>query len=127
MQALVKVPHTLENGRMGEFKITGDVPVFYLDLTRRLFPTLVEETSNDDELVEVSKSDWYRKAKAEMTPGKNLRTVRELRELNQRELADKLGIKPRQISDMENGRASIGKKMAMKLEKALNMDYRHFL
>jgi len=127
MQALVKVPHTLENGRMGEFKITGNVPVFYLDLTRRLFPALVEETADDDELIEVSKSSWYKKTKAGMTPGKVLRTLREMREMNQRELADELGIKARQISDMENGRAPIGKKMAMRLGKALNMDYRHFL
>jgi predicted transcriptional regulator len=111
---------------MGEFKITGDVPVFYLDLTRRLFPNIVEE-SDDEELIDISESDWYKKMKASITPGDSLRSLRTMREMKQTELAKKVGVEPRQISDMEKGRAPIGKKMAMRLGEALNMDYKHFL
>jgi plasmid maintenance system antidote protein VapI len=50
-----------------------------------------------------------------------------MRGIKQRELADMVGIKPQQLSDMEKGRAPIGRKMAIRLGKALNMDYRHFL
>jgi DNA-binding XRE family transcriptional regulator len=129
MQVLVKVPHTLENGRMGEFRITGDVPVFYLDLTRRLFRSVKEIPVKDDgeELIEVSKTDWFREMEAKTTPGDVLRSLRTMREMRQSELATKIGVKSRQISDMEYGRAPIGKKMAMKLGEALNMNYKHFL
>ena len=125
MQALVKVPRMLENGAPVEFTISGNVPVFYLDLTRRLFPMI--EENNDDELIEISESDWYKKMQATVKPGDVLRSLRTMREMKQKELAENLGIEPRQISDMEHGRAPIGKKMAMKLGKALNINYKHFL
>ncbi|MCL2283825.1 MAG: helix-turn-helix domain-containing protein [Fibromonadales bacterium] len=122
---------------IGVYKVTlknsvkKDVPVFYLDLTRRLFPELIEEFNADkvadDIATDIRDWDWFKEKTANITPGKNLRTVREMRSMKQKELADKLGIKARQISDMENGRAPIGKKMAMRLGKTLNMDYRHFL
>jgi DNA-binding XRE family transcriptional regulator len=111
---------------MGEFKITGDVPVFYLDLTRRLFPKLVEEPK-EEEATDIDDWDWYKKMKASITPGDSLRSLRTMREMKQTELAKKVGVEPRQISDMEKGRAPIGKKMAMRLGEALDMDYKHFL
>jgi DNA-binding XRE family transcriptional regulator len=130
MQALVEVPHTLENGKMGKFRITGDVPVFYIDLTRRLFPKMKEEPvkeKDDDELIEISKSKWFKEMEAKTTPGESLRAMRTLREMKQTELAKKIGVNPQQISDMEKGRAPIGKKMAMKIGEALNFNYKHFL
>jgi len=125
MQALVKVPRMLENGAPVEFTISGNIPVFYLDLTRRLFPMI--EENDDDELIEISESGWYKKMQATVKPGDVLRSLRTMREMKQKELAENLGIEPRQISDMEHGRAPIGKKMAMKLGKALNINYKHFL
>jgi plasmid maintenance system antidote protein VapI len=47
--------------------------------------------------------------------------------LNQKELAEKLGVKPHHISEMEHGKRSIGKVMAHRLSDILNMDYRLFL
>ena len=125
MQALVKVPRMLENGAPVEFTISGNVPVFYLDLTRRLFPMIKE--NDDDELIEISESNWYKKMQTTVKPGEALRSLRTMREMKQKELAEKLGIEPRQISDMETGRAPIGKKMAIKLGKALNINHKHFL
>jgi len=125
MQALVKVPRMLENGAPVEFTISGNVPVFYLDLTRRLFPMI--EENDDDELIEISESDWFKEMQAKIKPGDALRSLRTMREMKQKELAEKLGIEPRQISDMESGRAPISKKMAVKLGKALNINYKHFL
>ena len=109
-----------------EFTISGNVPVFYLDLTRRLFPTIFEE-NNDDELVDVDDWDWFKEKAAAIKPGDALRSLHTMREMKQKELAEKLGIEPRQISDMESGRAPISKKMAVKLGKALNINYKHFL
>jgi ribosome-binding protein aMBF1 (putative translation factor) len=47
--------------------------------------------------------------------------------LTQRELAEKLGVKPHHISEMEHGKRSIGKAMAHRLAKILKMNYRLFL
>jgi len=125
MQALVKMPRMLENGIPVEFTISGNVPVFYMDLTRRLFPMIKE--NDDDELIEVSESNWYKKMQATVKPGDTLRSLRTMRKMKRKELAEKLGIESRRISDMENGQVLIDKKMAMKLGKALNINYKHFL
>jgi len=127
MQALVKVPHTLENGRMGEFRITGDVPAFYIDLTRRLFPKTKEIADDDDELINIRDSEWFKEAEKKTTPGLSLRALRTLRNMKSGVLAKKIGVRPQQITDMEKGRTPIGKKMAMRLGEALDMDYKHFL
>ncbi len=47
--------------------------------------------------------------------------------LTQDQLAQLAGIPRRHISDMENGRRTVGKENARKLAKALNADYRMFL
>jgi DNA-binding XRE family transcriptional regulator len=47
--------------------------------------------------------------------------------LTQRQLAEKSGIPQRHISEMENGKRTIGKENAKKLAAALNADYRAFL
>jgi DNA-binding XRE family transcriptional regulator len=111
---------------MGEFRIIGDVPVFYLDLTRRLFHNLVEE-SKEEEATNIDDWDWWKEKTAAITPGDSLRSLRTMREMKQTELAKLAGVEPRQISDMEKGRAPIGRKMAMRLGKILDMDYRLLL
>jgi ribosome-binding protein aMBF1 (putative translation factor) len=118
----------LENGIPVEFTITGNVPVFYIDLTRRLFPDVKEAAKEDDEVAEnIDDWDWWKKKTASITPGDHLRTSRTIRGMRPSELAKKIGVKPQQISDMEKGRAPIGKKMAMRIGEALNFDYKHFL
>jgi ribosome-binding protein aMBF1 (putative translation factor) len=119
----------LENGMPVEFTITGNVPVFYIDLTRRLFAEVKEAKPEDDgeELIEITKSEWFKKTEAETAPGDVLRSLRTMRGMRQAALAKKIGVQPRQVSDMENGRAPIGKKMARKIGDALNMNWKHFL
>ena len=82
---------------------------------------------NDEDLIDVSESNWYKKMSSTVKPGDSLRSLRTMRKMKQTELAKKIGVEPRQISDIENGRAPIGKKMAMKISKVLDMDYRLFL
>ena len=47
--------------------------------------------------------------------------------ITQKELAQMTGIPQGHISEMENGKRPIGKEIAQKLGKALNVDYRVFL
>ena len=56
-----------------------------------------------------------------------LRGLRAKFGLSQEQLADQLGIPQSNISEMENGKRSIGKGMAKRLAGALSVDYRVFL
>jgi len=60
-------------------------------------------------------------------PGLALRGARLKEGLTQAKLAKKLRVPQYNISKMENGTRPIGKKMAMRLGKALKVDYRIFL
>ena len=53
-----------------------------------------------------------------------LRAYRTREDLTQRELAEKVGIPQRHISEMENGKRPIGKEMAKRFSEALGVDYR---
>lgn len=74
---------------------------------------------------------WRDTAKKELREytevGQMLRGARFKAELTQKELADKLAVKPHHISEMENGKRTIGKAMAKRLSQVLNVDYRVFL
>ena len=61
------------------------------------------------------------------TPGTILRGARGLREMTQKELAKKIGVKNVHISEMERGKRTIGKAMAKRLGEALEMPYKMFL
>jgi transcriptional regulator with XRE-family HTH domain len=57
-----------------------------------------------------------------------LRAYRTRENLTQKKLSEKTGIPQHQISEMENGKRTIGKERAKKLAAALNVsDYRLFL
>jgi DNA-binding XRE family transcriptional regulator len=64
---------------------------------------------------------------AERTPANMLIGARGKESITQMQLSELTGIPRRHISDMENGRRSIGKQNAMKFGKALNINYRLFL
>lgn len=59
--------------------------------------------------------------------GSALRGARFKGEMTQVELARKLKITQSDLSKMEHGKRTIGKKMARRLSKILNLDYRVFL
>jgi len=59
--------------------------------------------------------------------GVYLRGIRYREDLTQDQLSAMTGIHRRHISEMENGKRTIGKESAKKLAKVLNSDYRMFL
>lgn len=61
------------------------------------------------------------------TPGIALRGVRRRLALTQVEMAEKIGVSQGDLSKMEKGLRPIGKKLALRIGKALGVDYRRFL
>jgi DNA-binding XRE family transcriptional regulator len=66
-------------------------------------------------------------ADATKTPGIALRGVRLRLGLTQKEMAKKINVTQGDLSKMEKGERPIGKKLAMRIGKALGIDYRRFL
>jgi DNA-binding XRE family transcriptional regulator len=56
-----------------------------------------------------------------------LRAYRNREDLTQRQLAEQTGIPQRHLSEMENGKRTIGKEMAKRLSEVLKCDYRFLL
>ena len=69
----------------------------------------------------------WEEAFPELGPGSVLQGARDREKLTQAELAEKIGVKPHHISEMENGKRTIGRKNAQKLAKVLNVNYKVFL
>lgn len=63
----------------------------------------------------------------EQLPGVCLAGARGKEGLTQKQLSELTGIPQRHISEMENGKRSIGKETARRLGKALNVGYKVFL
>ncbi len=61
------------------------------------------------------------KSRVQMTPGRMLKTIRELQEMSQNELAQKSNMTQSNISAMENDRQSIGRERALSLSKILHV------
>lgn len=58
------------------------------------------------------------------TPGYFLRLYRHRADLTQAQLAEKVNVKQHHLSEMENNKRPIGKKLAKQLAEVLDFDYR---
>jgi DNA-binding XRE family transcriptional regulator len=117
---------------------TKEVELVLHDRSARLFRiprdkanailTLIQdnEVKEEDQLVpadEVFKDLYEKHGKS----GTTIRGFRSRDDLSQGELAEKLDIHQTDLSQMENGKRPISKKMAQKLAKVFKTDYRVFL
>ena len=72
--------------------------------------------------MKVNKKDFVRaKVNRKISPGEMLRTLRELQELTQKDLADRTSISQSNISAMESNVSQIGRDRALVLAKALKV------
>ena len=70
--------------------------------------------------VKINKRDFVRsKTRLEITPGKMLKTLRNLQELTQKELSELTGIPQSNISAIESGQRQLGRERALIFAKAL--------
>ncbi len=61
------------------------------------------------------------RVREEVTPGEMLRTIRELQELSQAELARRTGLSQSNISALETGTRNMGRERALVLARALRV------
>lgn len=72
--------------------------------------------------MKIDKKDFVKaKVNRSISPGEMLKTLRELQEMSQSELAAASGISQSNISAMENEKRSIGRERALKLALALKV------
>jgi DNA-binding XRE family transcriptional regulator len=112
MLAVVKTPHI-------NLKIEGQIPDWIMVGLKKEFGNKVKVSTDDDEsLIRVTDSNWYKETKKKMSPGKTMRVYRENMGLTQEGLGEMLGGLTRQyVSGLESGRRGISKAMAKKLSK----------
>ena len=119
MQVVVKKPH---------IRIDGEISRPLVDFLRSEFGDIEIIENEDDELVEVIASDWYRSIRTTIQPCDNMRIYRKLHGYIQEELGKKLGNFTRQnISNMENGHRPISKAVAKKLAELFDVSVEKFL
>lgn len=72
--------------------------------------------------MKINKKDFFEAGKTiQMSPGEMIRTLRELKEWTQTDLANETGISQANISAIENDRVEIGKQRAIVLAEALHV------
>lgn len=110
MQAVVKTPRI-------EVNIKGEIPLKLIAALEEEFgDSLLLAEENDEEVMDVFATDWYREVKSKTTPGDNLKIYRENHGLTQVRLGEILGGIPRQhVSNMERGIRPVSMKTARKL------------
>lgn len=80
-----------------------------------------ESSIDDDKLYSIE--EVY----GEITPGDCMRGLRAKEDLTQKQLAEKLGVRPHHISEMEHNRRPISVQMAKKIQSIFGIGYKTFL
>ena len=126
MRAVVEAPPMRRTEKPVSFRVEGkNIPKAVFAFLDALFPDHVR-IDDDEDLVPVENTDWYKKAKAKMTPAKALKIMRTNAGLTQKQLADKISIAKQNYNSLERGSRPISMMMAKKLADALGTTYTMF-
>ena len=122
MLAVVKTPHI-------DITIRGNIPEKLLSVLKKEYGRkvrIVDDSENT--MLRAVDTDWYKKTKASIQPGENMKLYRELHKMTQVELGEKLGGLPRQhISNMERGMRAISLATAKKLSALFKVSVERFV
>ncbi len=121
MLAVVDQPHI-------KFSFEGapEALILIANQLREAFPS-IQVLPQDSDTVPAKEMDWYKRAKARLTPERFLDTDRFNAGLTQKQLAERTGILQQHLSEMESGKRNIGKTNAHKLAKALGTEPSRYL
>jgi ribosome-binding protein aMBF1 (putative translation factor) len=112
----------------GSTKITLTIPACLTDEIAAGIQQVVEQAQKKyDESIDDDKLYTIEEVFGEITPGDCMRGLRAREDLTQKQLAEKLGVRPHHISEMENGRRTISVQMAKKIESIFGIGYKVFL
>ncbi len=123
MLAVVKEPHT-------EIGLSGTGSAAILALLKKYFDVQVisgdtdsvPAPSEDEELVDIDKTGWWKENKFRVLTGARLKAG-----ISQRRLAGMIHVRPSVISEYEHGKRRISRDVAEKLAKALDTYPEKFL
>jgi len=83
---------------------------------------------NEDESLDVFKTQWYKKIKSKSTPAENMRFYRKLHSMTLSALGERMGNIPYQhISNMEKGIRGISRENAKKLAEIFSVSVEKFI
>lgn len=109
MLAVVKTHHI-------DFTVSGEkIPDDLIALLKEKYAGSIFFCDGSEEYESAQDMDWYKKTKAEMHGGSYLRNYRKMSKMTQTDLAKKLDTSKQFISNLENGRRPISRKMAIAL------------
>lgn len=118
-QVVVKKPH---------IKMEGEIGNELVEYLKAQYGEIEVITDVENELVEVTKSDWYLTLRESISPGENVKFYREMHQMTQEELGRKIGNFTRQnISNIENGHRSVSKNVAISLAELFDVSVEKFL
>jgi len=122
MLAVVKTPRT-------RIEIKGHIPKRILQALKEQYGAKVQLVLEDDnEKMDVFETEWYKRIKARISPGDNLRIYRQNVGMTLQQVGELLGGVPRQhISNMEKGIRPISKKVALKLAAIFKVSVEKFI
>jgi len=109
MLAVVKKPHI-------EIRTKGEIPRELVSFLKSEYGDQIEITDDqEDERVDILKTEWFQDRSNDCTPSEHLRLSRMDEGWTQKQLGEKLGKSRQYISDMENSRKTISKKVGLQL------------
>ncbi|MBU3915194.1 helix-turn-helix domain-containing protein [bacterium] len=108
------------------FEMKGNIPKEIIDFIKTGYTVVFKE--DEEELVDLMETDWYKETQKKMNPGTYLKIYRENFGYSQAKLGKMLGGLSRQnISGMENNRRGISKETAKKLAEIFKVAVERFI
>ena len=121
MLAVVKTPHI-------KLLVEGDISAAFLSYLKRHFGKQLRVQDNDEECVNVEETEWYQEMSKKIIPGDAIQCYRENNGWTQADLGKSMGgISRQRVSDYENGRREVSKKMAKQLSKLFKVPVERFI
>jgi len=118
MLAVVKKPH---------IEISGDsIPEELINFLRSHYQN-IEIIADDEELLDISETEWFQQRSEESSPGSTLRRYRKRAGMSQRELAEKLDMVKQNVCAMEKGTRGISINTAHKLAEIFQVSPARFI
>ena len=118
MLAVVKKPHI----EISADTIPEELIAFLKDHYRN-----IEIIDDDNDLVDITETEWYRKIGKTDNPGNILKRYRTRSGFTQSQLAEKLGMVKQNVSAMEHGSRGISKTTAHKLAEIFQVSPARFI